>query len=63
MALARVVGSLGLEPRTLGLKGPCSTIELRTQIQVDCAVISRIMQAFQSLQAIPPYQRASSPTF
>ena len=29
----RLVGALGIEPRTNGLKGRCSTIELRTRTQ------------------------------
>ncbi len=29
----KLVGALGLEPRTNGLKGRCSTIELRTRTQ------------------------------
>jgi hypothetical protein len=29
-----LVGALGIEPRTNGLKGRCSTIELRTQQDV-----------------------------
>ena len=30
-----LVGALGIEPRTNGLKGRCSTIELRTRTQQD----------------------------
>ena len=46
-----MVGRLGLEPRTNGLRGHCSTIELTTQLY-EAIIPSKLMHFYSSSEVL-----------